>query len=110
MILKEIIEKCSKLDVHEKRCVNDELYEVVFYNKDIDQWHKVFVDILGPPIKPAGEEPTEEDDDLTDEYGGIVSNQTLFKKDFDNVTILTMFWPWRDNIHTTLKTVVLKRK
>ena len=110
MTLKEIIEKCSILSIHDKRIITDEYNEIVFYNKDIDEWNKLFTVVLGPAIKPAGEEPTKFDLQLTKDYGGIYSNQTLFKKKFDDYTVIVMFWPWQDDIHTTLKIIRIRTK
>jgi len=109
MTLKEIIEKCSKLSVYEQRYITGDYDELVFYNREIDKWNKIFTAVLGPPIKPAGVEPTKDDLRLTRDYGGIDDNQTLFKKEFDDVTVIAMFWPWGDDIHTTLKIIFLKR-
>ena len=109
MTLKEIIEKCGRLSVREKRCITDEYGELVFYNREIDEWNKTFADIFGPAIKPAGSKPTEDDLDLTRDYGGIWIDQTLFRKNFDGVTIIAMFWPWQDAIHTTLKMALVEK-
>jgi hypothetical protein len=107
MTLREIIEKCSTLSVHEERCLNDEYGELVFYNREIDEWKKILADIFGPAIKPAGVKPTQDDLHLTKEYGGVWVDQTLFKKEFDDYTVIAMFWPWGNNIHTTLKMALL---
>ena len=107
MILKEIIKKCSMLSIYEERRITDGYGELVFYNKEIDGWNKIFADIFGPPIKPAGAKPTKDDLDLTKDFGGISVNQILFKKEFGDGTAIAMFWPWQDNIHTTLKIVFL---
>jgi len=108
MILKEVIKRCSTLEVYDTRLMTDEYIELVFYSKEIDKWNRVFADFLGPAIKPQGVEPTKDDFRLTKNYGGVWGNQTLFKKDFDNFTIISMFWPWQDNIHVTLKIALLK--
>lgn len=107
MRLKEIIAGLGKLNIYEKRCISDEYDEIVFYNKDLDKWNKLFNDIFGPPFKPPGVKPTKEILALTADYGGITDNQTLFKKDFNDSTVIVMFWPWQDSIHTTLKRIVL---
>ncbi len=107
MTLKEIVEKFKELNVYEQRSVSDEYVELVFYSKEIDKWNKALVDILGPALKPAGVEPTKDDQDLTEDYGGIFGNQTLFKKEFDGVTVLAMFWPWQNGTYTTLKAALL---
>ena len=110
MTLREIIEECSTLSVCEERCITDEYGELVFYNREIDEWNKILADMFGPAIKPAGVEPTKGDLLLTEDYGGIWADQTLFQKDFDDVTVIAMFWPWKDDIHTTLKMALLNKR
>lgn len=109
-MLKEIIEKCGMLSVCEQRCITDEYTELVFFNKELDKWNKIFVDIFGQAIKPTGVKPTEDNLRLTKDYGGIHDNQILFEKKFDDVTVIAMFWPWQDNIHTTLKMALLRKE
>ena len=109
MTLKEIVAKCSGLDVHEQRDAEEEYSELVFFSKDTEAWVKVLAEDLGAPVKPVGTEPTEEHSKLTDEFGGIFANQILFKKEFDNSIVLAMLWPWQDKTHTTLKLALLKK-
>lgn len=106
MTLKEILSRCHKLSIYEERIVDD-YCELVIFNKEIDGWNKILTDILGSPRKPKGVEPSEDDLDLTKASGGIRVNQTLFERKFDDVTIIAKFWPWNDNIHTTLKMALL---
>ena len=110
MTLKEIIEKCGTVSICEERCMNDEFCELVFYNKDTGEWTRIVAAILGHAIKPAGVEPTTDDQYLTKDYGGIWSDQTLFRKEFDDGTVIAMFWPWQDGIHTTLKMYLFKKR
>ena len=103
MTLHDIIEKCSMLDINEKRCVSDEYGELVIHSKDLSQWYQIFADTLGPAEKVEGTKPTKDDLNLTKPYGGICDNQTLFKKEYDDVVVIAMFWPWQDGVCTTLK-------
>ena len=109
MTLKEIIDKCEGLEVARELSISCEYDEFVFLSKEMDKWSKVFEDILGPAVKPAGVKPTADQLMLSKEYGGVYENQTLFKKDFDDVSIIAMFWPWQDKTHTTLKLALLKK-
>ncbi|MEA3560368.1 MAG: hypothetical protein U9R31_01155 [Candidatus Omnitrophota bacterium] len=109
MTLKKVIEKCSALSIYEKRFTTDTYCERVFYSKDTKKWDEIFISIFGQPIKPAGINPTKENLLLTEDYGGIYGNQTLYKKEFDNLTAIAMFWPWQDGLHTTLKMAVLEK-
>lgn len=106
-MLEIIIDECNKLDVYEKRSATDTYLELVFYNRDIAQYSNIFTAALGCPVKPAGKEVSKDDFSLAENYGGIMKNQTLFKKDFGGITIIAMFWPWKDNEHTTLKAFIL---
>ena len=109
MTLTEILEKYSDLSIEEKRCISDDYVWLVFYNKEIDRWSKVFNDIFGPAVKAAGAAPTKDDICLTADYGGIRHNQTLFRKEFDDATVIAMFWPWQDNIRTTVKMILVDK-
>ena len=109
IMIKEIAKKISSLDIYEKRGITDDYCEFVFFTKDTALWEKALTGILGPAVKPPKAKPTKEDELLTKEHGGIYSNQTLFKKLFGGLTVIAMFWPWQDDIHTTLKVAVIKK-
>jgi len=109
MTLNEILDRCVGLDISTKRTSTDEKVELVFYNKDIDEWNRIFINILGPAAKPADVKPTANDLRLTGEYGGINSSQTLFTKEFDEEIVIAMFWPWQTEEYTTLKMFLLPK-
>lgn len=110
MELREIIEKYKTLNIYEERFVADNYYEIVFYTKDSGQWIKLCAEILGPVAKPAGTAPSKEDAELTQKYGGVRENQTLFKKQIGNTIVLAMFWPWQDEVRTTLKVALIAKE
>ncbi len=105
--LNEILSKFSELAIHESRSTHDEYYEIVIYNKEIDQWETILAEVLGTPIKPKGIEPNADHVKITEKSGGIWVNQTLFSKNFDNSTVIAKLWPWDDDTHTTLKMALL---
>jgi hypothetical protein len=108
MMLKDILSKISHININEKRTLSEEYSELVFLNKDIEELYKVFADIFGEPLKKQGAKPSKDILRLTKEYGGVWEDQTLFKKDNEQSTIIAMFWPWQDNMHTTLKMAAIK--
>ncbi|MFA5087968.1 MAG: hypothetical protein WC552_02905 [Candidatus Omnitrophota bacterium] len=110
MTLQEIIDRQKTPAIYEKRNITDDYGEIVFYSKDRDEWHKLFAEILGPAIKPEGAYPTPVHLDMTKNYGGIRSDQTLFKKEYEDSTVIAMFWPWQDGVCTTLKMIFLEKK
>lgn len=109
MRLQEIIDRLGISHVHEVRHITDEYGELVVDNKDIEEWNRRFSDILGSPIKPAGVRPSKDDLNLTKNYGGIWASQTLFKKEYDDFTLIAMYWPWQDGAHVTVKMAHLRR-
>ena len=108
-IIKKITDRCSALEVFERRSEDGGYRELVIFNRDINEWEKVFIDCLGPAVKPPGKKPTRDDLRLTKDYGSIAANQTLFKKEFDDGSVIAMLWPWGDEVHTTLKITALNR-
>jgi len=107
MTLHEIIEKCRMLGIDEERHSSNTYHELVFYREEIDKWNTVLSGVLGPAIKPEGKAPAKDHQRLTKEYGGIWADQTLFKGEFEDATVIAMFWPWEDGIHVTLKMALL---
>ena len=103
MTINEIFEKLSILNIKKKRSLEEDYLELVFYKKDIKAWDKLLMEIMGPAIKPYRKRPSREHDKLTKPYGGIRSDQTLYKKGFDKYVLIATIWPWGDRQHMTLK-------
>ena len=108
-MLKDIAEQFNALEIYENRSLTDKYCELVFYSRDMDQWHRICTGIFDEAKKPAGVKPTKEDLSLAEKYGGIFIDQVLYKKDFDDSMIIAMFWPWQDTTHITLKIAVLDK-
>lgn len=109
MKLHEIIDCCGHLDVFEKRMDQEDFFELVFFNKDVDEWSRVLTAFLGTPSKPSGIEPSDKNLEMTKGTGSIRIEQTLFEKAFESGVIIAKFWPWKDNVHTTLRIALLEK-
>ena len=107
MQLRDITDCCTHLAVHEKRFDRDDLFELVFYRQDIDEWARIISAFLGEPIKPSGKSPTPQDLHLTRNTGSIRVEQTLYEKRFDNGVVIAKFWPWKDPQRITLRMALL---
>ena len=110
MKLKEITGKLENLKIFEKRCVNDVYAEMVFFTEHQEDWRKILEDFLGPAVKPSGLEPSTNHQKVADAFGGIFFNQTLFQKDYDDMVIIAMFWPWHNGRQVTLKIAATQKK
>lgn len=106
----EIFEKFNGLGVFEKRFLNDDYGEVVFFHKDLDQWSRILSELMGPPAKPAGQKTKDEHLKLSMKYGGVNDNQTLFQKDLGETILLALLWPWNNGTYITLKLAVRKKR
>ena len=102
-MLKEIMEKFGKLGICEKRSITDKYVELIFYMEELREWEIMLAAILGPPLKPAGTRPSMAHRRMTKNYGKITTDQVLFFKNFGNVVMIAMLWPWKDGAHVTLK-------
>lgn len=109
MEIKEIIAECEKFEIFQQRMVSDNYAEIVMFTKEIFKWSVIFNELLGDPVSPAGFNPTAEHTQITKDYGGIFADQTLYKKDFPENTVIAMFWPWQDGKRVTVKVVILKK-
>lgn len=107
MRLHDITDCCIHLDVYEKRCDREDLFELVFFKADIAEWTRILTAFLGDPTKPSGKAPTEKDLAVSKSTGGIWIDQTLFEKQFENGVIIAKFWPWKDKEHITLRMALL---
>lgn len=109
MELREITDCFSELTIAERRCISEDFVELVFQRQDVDEWQRILMAFLGPPIKPKGQAPSEKDLALTAKTGGIRIEQTLFEKEFEDDIVIAKFWPWKDNIHVTLRMAKLMK-
>ena len=107
MKLREITDCCVHLEVHEKRCDREDLFELVFFQKDIAEWSRILTAFLDAPVKPSGKTPTAHDLERTEGTGSIRIEQTLFEKTFDNGVVIAKFWPWKDGNCITLRMALL---
>jgi hypothetical protein len=101
-ILSDILVHCKDLVIEKKRCMELERVEVVILQKELEQWYVALGKTLGEPVKPAGVAPTEEHMNWTRDYGGVAKHQVLFKKDFDQSSVIVMMWPWADSTYITM--------
>jgi len=104
----EMVQKCGKLKTVERRSDSADYKEWVFLNSDLRQWCSFIEEIFGPECKPAGKEPTAEDKKVTKDYGGVRSDQILYKRIDGDQIVIVMLWPWGDKQHTTLKMASFK--
>jgi hypothetical protein len=107
-LIKDFVAAIGALKIYERRETNDAYCEVVFFSQDLAEWKNVLSSFFGPAAKDRGAKPSKEHQKLTEDYGGIRSEQVLFVKhiETDGDTVIAMLWPWDDGEHITLKIFV----
>lgn len=102
-IIEEITSQLQSQKIFEKRVVEPEYVELVYFSKDKSTWEKTLENLFGPPIKPAGVLATKETRQKAESYGGLYENQTLYWSKTSTGEFIAMLWPWGDQEHITLK-------
>jgi len=102
--------------ISEMRESSEHYDELVFFSKDISNWHSILTEKLGQPlISEIGSNDSSEEalslkkDDalkIANSHGGISKGQTLYFGTYNSSEILIMLWPWQDNAHVTLKKII----
>ena len=108
MTAKQVLEKAN-INFVEKRTLSDEYCEVVIVKRDLALLNQVLTGLIEAAVKPEGMQPTHEQSTLTKGFGGINSNQVLYKKEFANTVVIAMLWPWSDGMHITVKIISQKK-
>jgi hypothetical protein len=98
----------DKLKICEKRSIEANYIEIVFYSADAESWLSFLESFLGKAVKPAGKKPETAHSIIASNFGGIRGGQTLFAKEVNGVVTAAMLWPWSDEKHITLKAFSVK--
>ena len=109
MNFSELSEEIRKTAVEEKRADSNDRLELVVKNGALNEITPILERYFGPAVKPAGKNPSGPNRDLTNPFGGILKNQTLYYADRENCSNLAMIWPWSDGERSTLKIFRLGR-
>jgi len=109
MNVSDVLQRCDHLKVEGKNDISEDYVERVFLKEDLEKWEEILTDLLGPAVKRAGEETTLSFSELTIDYGGLLDDQILYYKEFEDTSLIVMFWPWKDDNQVTLKIACVKK-
>ena len=106
MEYRDMIDQIKVLPLIQLQEQSDTFFGVVMATAEFKQLEPLLNNFFGQPIKPPQTEATPEVSQMTESYGGIRENQTLyFRKGYQNRSILAMICPWGDGNSFTLKIV-----
>jgi len=103
MTFEDMIEGVKKCPITIIRTDSENYLEVVVRVDKLDLFYPVLEDFFGKISKPAGEDPHASAEQLTNDFGGVRRDQTLYDREVDGVMHLAMIWPWMDNVSATIK-------
>ena len=103
MNLSELIENVKKIERDSIRDDQVNRLELVVQVARLPEINSMLTSFFGPPKKPAGEQPSGDTKKVTERYGGILKDQTLYSKAESGNSYLAMIWPWQDKARATVK-------
>src|SRR5690348_2320796 len=110
MTYPEFVEETKKIQFWEKRVDSPNLQEFVISQENLKIFTPVLESYFGPPLKPAGQNPSREATAYSAPYGGIQKNQTLYFRDSGEFAHCVMLWPWSDGKLVTVKMTQVPKK
>lgn len=99
----KLLEEAKNLPILELRADDAEEVEFVLKVAQLDQLGTLLQGFFGEPLKPKGQVPNKEAEDLTEPFGGIRDNQTLYHIKYNGRSCFAMIWPWGDGKLATVK-------
>lgn len=98
-----LLERLKGVPREETRKQYDGYLEIVVQTEALSMVYPILEGYFGPPFKPAGIEPSQSALDITQRYGGIQRQQTLYFVQRDGLSSCAMIWPWSSGIRATIK-------
>ena len=103
MTFAELMRDIKSIPLDEIREEGEEYFECVLGRKHLASLYPFLELFFGPPFKPPGIKPTGAADDYTKNYGGILTQQTLYYTERDGLSHCGMIWPWNTGERATVK-------
>ena len=110
MTFPELLLEIKKVPAKEIRFDTEDSLELVIKVDTLKELNGVLERYFGAAAKPAGKDPTKETLQLTEEYGGIRSDQTFYYLQRDGLAYYGMLWPWGDRVSVTVRLFSKKNK
>ena len=110
MTYADLINQLKTLPLEEVRNNSQQFFEFVIRVDRISELSSILEKYFSSPLKPAGENPSKEIEQLVAGYGGIRGNQTLYRLEEEKSAYYTMLWPWENGILVTAKVFQVERR
>lgn len=105
MTFEELRTKVKTLKCEEFRVEDSDYIEVVVAKTELAAMLTVLDSCFGPPLKPVGEDPSDEANRYAEPHGGVRDNQTLYYRKNEKGHELALLWPWGSGLSVTVKMI-----
>ncbi len=99
------LQELKKFPNIELRSDEPECFEFVVKTSDLPKVHTVLETFFGKPMKPAGTRASSEAKKMTEAYGGIRDDQTLYHLESEELYYYSLIWPWANGQSVTVKVI-----
>jgi hypothetical protein len=103
--IEEVMWKAKRIPHEQARRESEDYLELVMSWDSLQEIMILFEGYFGPALKPAGAEACERSAKLTENYGGIETNQILYYTEKEKQSNAAMIWPWNDGRRATVKII-----
>lgn len=104
MEFKQLTLELKGLTLDAIRAENEDYFEAVILKSQLDTLISKLDKVFGLALWPSQAKLTDETKNVIEEFGGVMSGQTLYLLKQDKQVFFAMLWPWQDGKHITLKT------
>jgi hypothetical protein len=99
----ELMRRARKIRHEQTRRESEDYLEMVMFRESSNDVLSLFESYFGSPLKASGQDPDDEAERLSNPYGGIAKEQTLYHAAREDADHLAMIWPWTDGKRMTVK-------
>lgn len=103
--MEELMRTAKHIGAEETRRESEDYLEMVVDLGKLGAIETAFRHYFGVAFKPAGVRPCETCDKVSEPYGGITTDQTLYFTAKDELSNAAMIWPWTDGRRATIKII-----
>lgn len=108
MTFAALVEAVKKVRLQELRASSDNYFEVVVKKADLPEIEVLFSSHFGTPFKPAGVSSSKDAHRISEPFGGIRPNQTMYLRRDKEGDSIAFFWPWGCGTQVTVKVILVR--
>lgn len=99
------LDELKKAPCQELRSTDPECFEIVVKVSDLSKINSVLETFFGKPMKPAGTRTSPEAKKVSEAYGGVRDDQTLYYLESEELYYYSLIWPWANGQTVTVKVI-----